>query len=122
MRVETVGDDMTTDNADGGPRPPGSAPGTLAKDVMSNSRIGPLVKAVRDLDRSLRGLGLMPGDATLVITLEERNAMWIEALLVKYTGVSAHTGTDGKPLTPMADGKIRRFRLGMVEFRYVTTI
>lgn len=113
---------MTTDTPDRGPAAPGTAPGTIAKDVMSNSRIGPLVKAVRDLDRALRGLGLLPANATLVITLEERNAMWLEALLVKFTGPSAHTNTDGSVLTPIADGKIRRFRLGMVEFRYVTTI
>ncbi|MDX2308106.1 MAG: hypothetical protein NW216_07705 [Hyphomicrobium sp.] len=115
---------MTTDTPEP-PRPPDGptpAPGTLAKDVMSNSRIGPLVKAVIALEKALAGLGMINPNRRWIVTVDERDGMWLEALAVKYTGRGAHQDHDGRPLTPIADGTIRRFRMGFVEFQYRSTI
>jgi hypothetical protein len=104
------------------PPRPAPAPGTVATDVLANKRLGKLYTAITRLEEALAECGMTDPAGPLVMTVDERDGLWLEVIAIKYMGRSAHIDAEGRELTPMADGMIRRFRIGMVEFRYRSTI
>lgn len=101
---------------------PAPAPGTLATDVLANKRLGKLYTAIKKLEEALTECGMTDPAGPLVMNVDERDGLWLEVIAIKYMGRSAHIDAQGRELTPMADGMIRRFRIGVVEFRYRSTI